>query len=199
MEISSEIVKALRERTGAGMMDCKKALNEANGDLEKSVEYLRKMGMAAADKRSHREAAQGRVECYIHPGDQIGVLVEVNSETDFVARTDDFRGFCHEIAMHIAAARPMAVGREDLDPAVVAKEREILLDQVKNSGKPQNLWEKIVDGRMLKFFQEACLLEQPWVRDNEQSIEDMRKTLSGKLGENVIVRRFAVFQVGQHT
>ena len=198
MEITSDIVRALRERTGAGMMDCKKALAEAAGDLEKAVEYLRKMGMAAADKRSHREAAQGRVECYIHPGDQTGVLVEVNSETDFVAHTPDFRTFCHEVAMHIAAARPLAVGRDDLDPAVVAKEREILLDQVKNSGKPQNIWEKIVDGRMQKFHQETCLLEQPWVKDDKRTIEDLRKELSGKLGENVIVRRFAVFQVGQH-
>jgi len=198
MEISSDIVKALRERTGAGMMDCKKALRESQGDLEKAVEHLRKTGMAAADKRSHREAAQGRVECYIHPGDQIGVLLEVNSETDFVARTDDFRNFCHEVAMHAAATRPLAVGREDLDPAVVAKEREILLDQVKNSGKAQNLWERIVDGRMQKFYQEVCLLEQPWVKDGERTIEDLRKALSGKIGENIIVRRFAVFQVGQH-
>lgn len=198
MEITSEVVKALRERTGAGMMDCKKALSEAAGDLEKAVEYLRKMGMAAADKRSHREAAQGRVECYIHPGDQVGVLVEVNSETDFVARTPDFRTFCHEVAMHIAAARPLAVGRDDLDPTTVAKEHEILLDQVKNSGKPPNIWEKIVDGRMQKFYQETCLLEQGWVKDDKRTIEDLRKELSGKLGENVIVRRFAFFQVGQH-
>jgi elongation factor Ts len=198
MEITSEIVRALRERTGAGMMDCKKALAEAAGDLEKAVEYLRKMGMAAADKRSHREAAQGRVESYIHPGDQIGVLVEVNSETDFVARTPDFRAFCHEVAMHIAAARPLAVGRDNLDPATVAKEHEILLDQVKNSGKPQAIWEKIVDGRMQKFYQETCLLEQAWVKDDKRTIEDLRKELSGKLGENVIVRRFTCFQVGQH-
>jgi elongation factor Ts len=197
MEITSDTVRALRERTGAGMMDCKKALAESQGDLEKAVEYLRKMGMAAADKRSHREAAQGRVECYIHPGDQVGVLLEVNSETDFVARTEDFRGFCHEVAMHIAAARPLAVGRDDLDPATVSKEREILLDQVRNSGKPQNIWEKIVDGRMLKFYQETCLLEQPWVKDDKRTVEDLRKELSGKLGENVIVRRFALFQVGQ--
>lgn len=198
MEITSEVVRALRERTGAGMMDCKKALAETQGDLEKAVEYLRKMGMAAADKRSHREAAQGRVECYIHPGDQIGVLIEVNSETDFVARTPDFRAFCHEVAMHIAAARPLAVGRDDLDPATVAKEHEILLDQVKNSGKPQPIWDKIVDGRMQKFYQETCLLEQAWVKDDKRTIEDLRKELSGKLGENVIVRRFAFFQVGQH-
>jgi len=198
MEITSEIVRALRERTGAGMMDCKKALAEAGGDLEKAVEYLRKMGMAAADKRSHRAAAQGRVECYIHPGDQIGVLLEVNSETDFVARTTDFRAFCHEVAMHVAAARPLAVGRDDLDPATVAKEHEILLDQVKNSGKPQPIWDKIVDGRMQKFYQETCLLEQAWVKDDKRTIEDLRKELSGKLGENVIVRRFALFQVGQH-
>ncbi len=197
MEIDSKIVKELRERTGAGMMDCKKALAETGGDMEKAIEYLRKTGMAAAAKRAHREAAQGRIEAYIHPGNQIGVLVEVNAETDFVAKTDEFITFCHEVAMHIAAARPQSVGREDLDPALVEKEREILRDQVAASGKPQNVWDKIVDGRMTKFYEESCLLEQPWVRDPKMKIEDLRKQLSGKMGENVIIRRFAVFQVGQ--
>ncbi len=196
MEITAEAVRALRERSGAGMMDCKQALRESGGDVEKAIEYLRKMGMASAAKRSHREAAQGRVEAYVHPGEQIGVLVEVNSETDFVARTDDFKNFCHEVALHVAASRPLAVAREDLDPAIVAKEREILLDQVKNSGKPENIWERIVEGRMQKFYQEACLLEQPWVKDGERTIEDLRKALSGKVGENIILRRFSCFQVG---
>jgi elongation factor Ts len=197
MAISAADVKALRMRSGAGMMDCKKALQEADGDTDKAVEYLRKMGMAAASKRAHREAAQGRIESYVHPGEQVGVLLEVNAETDFVARTDDFKEFCHEVAMHIAAAKPLAVGREDLDADVVEKEREILLDQVKNSGKPEKIWDKIVDGRVQKFFSEVCLLEQPWVREPKRTIGDLRKELSGKLGENIVVRRFAVFQIDQ--
>jgi len=197
MAISASDVKALRERTGAGMMDCKKALAEGGGDVEKAVEYLRKMGMAAAAKRAHREAAQGRVEAYIHPGNMVGVLLEVNSETDFVAKTEDFRSSCHEVAMHVAAAKPLAVAEEDLDPDIVAKEREILLEQVKESGKPEKLWERIVEGRMKKFFEESCLLQQPWVKDGDRTIEELRKELSGKLGENIIVRRFALFHVGQ--
>ncbi len=197
MAIDSKTVKELRERTGAGMMDCKKALAETGGEMEKAIEWLRKSGMASAAKRAHREAAQGRIESYIHPGSQIGVLLEVNAETDFVAKTDEFINFCHEVAMHIAAARPQSVGREDLDPALVAKEKEILRDQVAASGKPQNVWDKIVEGRLTKFYEESCLLEQPWVRDPKVKIEDLRKQLSGKMGENVIIRRFAVFQVGQ--
>ncbi len=197
MAISAASVKALRERSGAGMMDCKKALNETDGDMEKAAEYLRKTGMAAASKRAHRAAAQGRIEPYIHPGNQVGVMLEVNAETDFVAKTDDFINFCHEVAMHIAAANPLSVCREDLDQEVIEKEREILLDQVKNSGKPEKLWEKIVDGRMQKFYKESCLLDQPWVKDDKITIEDLRQQLSGKMGENVIVRRFASFRVGQ--
>jgi len=197
MEINAKTVMTLRDRTGAGMMDCKKALAEADGDLEKAVDYLRKMGIASAAKRQHREAAQGRVECYIHPGSQVGVLLEVNSETDFVAKTDDFKSFCHEVAMHVAATRPLAVGIEDLDPAVVTKEREIVLEQVRNSGKPENVWERIVEGRMKKFYEEVCLLEQPWVKDNDRTIGTLRKELSGKVGENIIIRRFACFHVGQ--
>ena len=197
MEITAGAVKALRERTGAGMMDCKKALKETSGDVEKAVDYLRKSGMAAASKRAGREAAQGRIETYIHPGNQVGVLLEVNAETDFVAKTDDFIEFCHEVAMHIAATRPLAVSPEELDPAIVAKEKEIFLEQTRNSGKPENILEKIVEGRMAKFYEESCLLNQPWVRDPKVTIEELRKQLSGKTGENIIIRRFAVFQVGQ--
>lgn len=197
MAITAEVVKELRERSGAGMMDCKKALQETGGDMEKALDYLRKMGMAAAAKRAHREAAMGRIESYIHPGDQIGVLVEINSETDFVAKTDDFKRFCHEIAMHIAATRPLAVGEADLDAAVVAREREIYVEQVKQSGKPEQFWDRIIDGRMKKFHEEVCLLHQPWVKDGDRTIEELRKELSGKVGENIIIRRFAVFQVGQ--
>jgi len=197
MEINAKTVMNLRDRTGAGMMDCKKALAESGGDLEKAIDWLRKSGIASATKRQHREAAQGRVECYIHPGNQVGVLLEVDSETDFVARTDDFKNFTHEVAMHIAATRPLAVAVEDLDPTVVAKEREIVLEQVRNSGKPENVWERIVDGRMKKFYEEVCLLEQPWVKDNDRTIGTLRKELSGKVGENIVIRRFACFQVGQ--
>ncbi len=197
MVIDAKAVKTLRDRTGAGMMDCKKALKATDGNAEKAIDYLRKMGMASAAKRAHREAAEGRVESYMHPGDQIGVLLEVNTETDFVAKTDEFKEFCHEVAMHVAAARPSAVGREDLDPAFIEKEREILLDQVSSSGKPEKVWEKIVEGRLKKFYEQSCLLEQPWVRDGKITIEDLRKRLSGKIGENIVIRRFAVFQVGQ--
>jgi elongation factor Ts len=198
MEISANAVRMLRDRTGAGMMDCKKALAESAGDVEKAIEYLRKVGIASAAKRSHREAVQGRIECYLHPGNQIGVLLEVDSETDFVAKTEDFKNFCHEVAMHIAATRPLAVSTDDLDAAVVAKEKEILLEQVRNSGKPENIWERIVEGRMKKFYEEVCLLNQPWVKDGERTIEILRKELSGKVGENIIIRRFSCFQVGQH-
>jgi len=197
MAISAADVKALRERTGAGMMDCKKALKESNGDVDQAIDYLRKVGMAAASKRAHREAAQGRVEVYMHPGNQVGVLLEVNSETDFVARTDDFIEFCHEVAMHIAAAKPLAVSQDEIDQQAINKEREILTEQVKISGKPEAVWEKIVDGRMNKFYEESCLLEQPWVRDPKQKIEDMRKSISGKMGENIVIKRFSLFQVGQ--
>lgn len=197
MAITADVVKALREKTGAGMMDCKRALQESAGDMEKAVDWLRKKGIASASKRAHRTATQGRIEAYVHPGDQIAVLVEVNSETDFVAKTDDFRKFCHEVAMQIAAARPLAVSPDGLDPAVVAKEREILLDQVRNSGKPEKIWEQIVDGKMRKFYEETCLLDQPWIKDGSVKIDDLRKELSGKVGENIVVRRFVCFQVGQ--
>jgi elongation factor Ts len=196
MAISAGTVKALRERTGAGMMDCKKALAETAGDMDKAVEYLRKMGMAAASKRAHRAAAQGRVEAYIHPGNQVGVLLEVNAETDFVAKTDEFVSFCHEVAMHIAASGPLAVDREALDPSLVAKEKEIALEQVKNSGKPEKVWDRIVEGRLQKFYQESCLLDQPWVRDGNTTIEELRKQLAGKMGENIVIRRFSFFHVG---
>ncbi len=197
MEITAKMVKDLRDRTGAGMMDCKKALKEAGGNFEKAVEILRKMGMAAAAKRAGRTAAQGRIESYIHPGNQIGVLLEVNSETDFVAKTDEFKEFCREVAMHIAAMAPLAVSREDLDPEVLQKEKEIYLEQVKNSGKPEQVWEKIVEGKMKKFYTEACLLEQPWVRNDKMTIEDLRKEVAGKLGENIVIRRFVRFRVGE--
>lgn len=197
MAISAAEVKELRDRTGAGMMDCKKALAETGGDVEQATEYLRKIGVAAAAKRAHREAAQGRIECYIHPGNQIGVMLEVNSETDFVAKTEDFQNFCHEVAMHIAASRPLSVSKDDLDAALVEKERQILLEQAKNSGKPEEIWEKMIEGRLRKYYEEVCLLEQPWVKDGKRTIEELRKELSGKLGENVVIRRFAYFQVGQ--
>ena len=197
MAITAETVKVLREKTGAGMMDCKRALQESDGDVEKAVDYLRKKGIASASKRAHRAAAQGRIEAYIHPGDQIGVLLEVNSETDFVAKTEEFKTFCHDVAMQIAAARPLAVSPDDLDSDLVAKEREILLDQVKNSGKPENIWDRIVDGRMRKFYAESCLLEQPWIRDGGSTIDELRKVLVAKVGENIIIRRFICFHVGQ--
>ena len=155
-----------------------------------------KAGMAAAAKRAGREAAQGRIEAYVHPGNQVAVLLEVNCETDFVAKTQEFIDFCHEVAMHIAAARPQAVTPEELDPALVAKEKEIYLEQVKGSGKPEKIWDRIIEGRLKKFYAENCLLEQPWVRDGNVTIEELRKQLSGKMGENIVIRRFVRFGIG---
>jgi elongation factor Ts len=197
MTISAEQVKQLREMTGAGMMECKKALESAQGDVEKAKEILRKRGLALADKKSGRTAKQGRVYAYIHPGDQVGVLVEINCETDFVARTDEFAGFCKEVAMQIAAARPLAVSRDELPEDVVAKEREIYREQAKQSGKPEKIWDRIIDGKMEKFYREVCLLEQPYIRDQDRKVEDLLKETIAKLGENIVIRRFVRFQVGE--
>ncbi len=196
MAISADQVKELREKTGAGMMQCKKALEETAGDLEKAIEVLRKSGAAAAEKRIGRSTGEGRVEGYIHPGARVGVLLEVDCETDFVARTDDFLHFCHDVALHIAAAAPIAVRREDVPAEIVARERDIYEEQAKASGKPAAVWPKIVDGRLDKFYEEFVLLEQPFVKDPDQKIRDLLTALIGKLGENIVVRRFQRYQVG---
>ena len=196
-EISAKDVMQLRKQTGLGMMDCKKAMQETGGDLEKAIEYLRKQGMAAVEKRAGRDATDGLIVSYIHPGSRLGVLVEVNCETDFVARTDDFQQFAKDVAMHIAASQPLAVDREAIDPELIEKEKAIFLEQAKNEGKPENIAEKIVQGRVEKYFQENCLLEQPFVKNPDKTIEEMITDLTAKIGEKIGVRRFVSFRLGE--
>lgn len=195
MTITAELVKTLREKTGAGMMECKKALSETSGDLEKAVEVLRKAGIAKAETRSGRTASQGRVEAYVHDS-RIGVLVEVNCETDFVARTDDFGRLCRDLAMQVAAAGADYVRREEVPAERVAKEKEIFAAQLANEGKPANIIEKILVGKLDKFYSEVCLLEQPFIKDDKKTVGDLVKETSAKTGENVVVRRFARFRLG---
>ncbi|NLZ39404.1 MAG: translation elongation factor Ts [Firmicutes bacterium] len=195
--IPASVVKELREKTGAGMMDCKKALVETGGDLEKAIEYLREKGLAAAAKKAGRVAAEGLVDSYIHLGGRIGVLVEVNCETDFVARTEEFREFVRDIAMQIAATNPQFLSREDVPVEVLEKEREILRTQALNEGKPENVVEKIVSGRLEKFYKENCLLEQAFIRDPDITITDLLQEKISKIGENISIRRYARFELGE--
>jgi elongation factor Ts len=197
MEISAALVKELRGQTGAGMMDCKMALKEAGGDLEKAVEYLRIKGLAKAAKKSGRETSEGTVYSYIHPGSRIGVLIEVNCETDFVARTDDFQGFVRDVAMQVAATAPLAVDRKDVPAETIAKEQEFYRTQAKEEGKPDNVIDRIVDGRVDKFYSEIVLLDQPYIKDDSKTVRDLLNELISKLGENIKVARFARFQIGQ--
>jgi len=183
--------------TGAGMMDCKKALVECEGDIEKAVDHLRKTGLAKAAKRMGREVNEGRIHQYIHPGAKLGVLLEVNCETDFVARTDEFIGFCNDVAMHIAAEDPLAVSVEQLDKNLIEKEKEIYKEQAKATGKPDNVIEKIVEGKMKKFYDETVLLRQPFVKDPDKSISDILNEIIAKLGENIQINRFARFKIGE--
>jgi elongation factor Ts len=196
LKISSELVKELREQTGVGIMACKNALQESNGDISQAVDLLRKKGIAKAQKREGRTASEGQVQAYIHMGGKIGVLVEVNCETDFSAKTDDFSAFTRNLAMHIAATNPMAISQEGLSEHIVEREKEIYRAQALDSGKPEKVVEKIVDGKLKKFFTEVCLLNQPYVRDPDLTIEDLLNELKVKTGENVIIRRFARFQLG---
>lgn len=201
MEISSGLVKELREKTGAGMMDCKKALVETQGDFEKAVEFLRKKGLAAAAKKASRAAKEGAVSSYIHGGGKIGVLVEVNCETDFVARNETFQGFVRDIAMHIAAAGPQYVRQEEVPAHIVEKEKEIMLAQLKqdpkNSGKPPQVLEKIIEGKVKKFFDETCLMNQAFVKDPDKTITQLTTEMVAKIGENINIRRFARFTLGE--
>jgi elongation factor Ts len=197
MEISAKMVADLRKQTNAGMMDCKKALAECGGDMEKAADHLRKKGIAKAASKAGRTTANGLVESYIHPGGQVGVMVEINCETDFVARTDEFKAFVHDVAMHIAAAAPRAIDREALDPALVEKEAEIYRAQMKEEGKPDNIIDKIVQGKIDKFYGEACLLEQKFVKDPDMSIQDLVKSKIGSLGENMEIKRFVRYQIGE--
>lgn len=196
MTITADLVKQLRDMTGAGMMECKKALSETSGDLDKAVEVLRKAGAAKAEKRAERAASEGMVESYIHPGNRVGVLVEVNCETDFVARTDDFKALVRDIAMQAAAAGADYVRREEVPAERVAKEREIYAAQLANEGKPANIIDKILEGKINKFYSEVCLLEQPFIKDDKQSITDLVRGASAKTGENIVVRRFVRFRLG---
>ena len=197
MDITAKMVKELREATNAGMMDCKKALTECGGDMEKAAEYLRKKGIAAAAKKEGRQTSQGIVDAYIHPGGRVGVLVEVACETDFVARTDDFRELVHNIAMHVAAAGPVAIARDEVDAELVEKEREIYREQMREQGKPENIIDKIVEGKIDKYYSEVCLLEQKYVKDPDMTVEDYLKSVIGKLGENMVIKRFARYEIGR--
>jgi len=197
MEITAAAVKQLREQTGAGMMDCKAALQEAQGDLEAATAILRKKGIDVLTSRDRRAADQGAVTAYIHGEGRIGVLVEVNCESDFVARTEDFQRFAKEIAMQIAAASPRWVDREAVDPEALEKERAILMDQATAEGKPANIAEKMVEGRLRKFYEENCLLDQAYIRDDKRKIEDLLNEIAAKTGERVVVRRFARYMLGQ--
>lgn len=196
-EITASLVKQLRERTGAGMMDCKKALQEAGGDVDNAEVVLRKRGIAAASKKASRATKQGMIGTYIHPGAQLGVMVEVNCESDFVARTEDFQQLVHDLAMQIAAADPKFVRRGDVDEDVLAKEREIARDRALAEGKPEKIVDKIVEGRLGKFFEEICLYEQPFVKENSSTVEEVIKSKIAKLGENITVPRFARFKIGE--
>jgi elongation factor Ts len=190
-------VQELRRRTGAGMMECKKALEETAGDMEKAVEYLRKKGIAKAEKRSGRTTSEGVITSYIHPPGKIGVLVELNCETDFVARTDDFKTLAREVAMHIASAAPLAVDKDGVPADAVDRERRIAEEQVRASGKPDHLVSKIVEGKLEAFYKQVALLSQPWIREDKKTIGELIKEASSKLGENVQVRRFVRFQMGE--
>ena len=195
--ISAKEVAELRARTGVGMMDCKKALETANGDMEAAVEALRKSGAAKSEKRAGRETREGLVGSYVHFNGKIGVLVEVNCETDFVARTDDFKNLAKSLAEHIAAAAPIAIDKDQVPPDKVEQERRIFVEQVRQSGKPENLIEKIVEGKIQAYYKDVCLLHQAWVRDDKKTVGDLVKEVSAKTGENIQVRRFTRYLIGE--
>ena len=197
MEITVEMVRALREKTGCGMMDCKAALTEAKGDAEKANDILRKKGLAAAARRAGRVAAQGLIDSYIHIGGKIGVLVEVNCESDFVARNIEFQAFVKDIAMQVTASNPQYVSRDDVPDGIIQHERDILETQAKQEGKPEKAVEKIVEGRLEKFYSEVCLLDQPYIKDPKKMIKDLLAELVAKIGENIVIRRFVRYQLGE--
>ena len=197
MAASASAVKELREISGAGMMDCKRALDEAGNDIKKAMEVLRKSGVAKAQKKAGRSASDGMVLPYIHPGSKLGVLIEVNCETDFVAKTEDFQNMVKDIAMHIAASEPIAVNKEDIPRDVLKTEKEIYADQARKSGKPENIIDKMIEGRISKFYQENVLMEQSFVKDPDLTINDVITEMVAKLGENIIITRFVRFQLGE--
>lgn len=196
MQITSKMVKDLRDKTAAGMMDCKKALTETGGDMEKAVDLLRQKGLAVAAKRAGRATSEGVIATYVHAGGNLGVMVELGCETDFVAKNEDFRAFGRDIAMHVAAINPIAVNREDIPAEVVAREKEIYVQQALESGKPEAIVEKMVTGKVEKFVSEVCLMEQQYVKNPDLTVQDLLNELVGKMGENISIKRFARFQVG---
>ncbi len=197
MEVSLDKVKQLRHKTSAGILDCKKALAESGGDLDVAVEYLRKKGISKASKLVTRKAGEGLVHSYIHPGGRIGVLLEINCETDFVARTDEFKTLVNDIALQVAGNPPLVVNREEIGGDLIEKEREVYRSQAIEAGRPEKVIDKIIDGKLEKFYEESCLMEQPFVKDPDHKIGDLVKEFSGKVGENVVIRRFARFQLGE--
>jgi elongation factor Ts len=197
MEISSKLVKELRDKTGAPMMDCKKALEKAIGDLNKALDYLREHGMAKASEKAGRMTREGLIYTYIHPGEKLGVLLEINCETDFVARTDDFRSLAKDVAMQVAATNPLAIKREEIPANLLEKEKEIYKAQALQEGKPEKILEKIVQGKLEKFFQESCLLEQPFIKDEDRTVKQRIDETIAKLGENITVKRFVRFRLGE--
>ncbi len=196
MKITSQMVKELRDKTNAGMMDCKRALGDTEGDMEKAVDLLRQKGLAVAAKRADRITSEGVVDCYIHAGGKLGVMVEVGCETDFVAKTDDFLAFAKDVAMHVAAVMPAAVTREEIPVELIDREKEIYINQAKESGKPENIIEKIVTGKIEKYISEICLMEQKFVKNPDLTIQDLLNELISKMGENISIKRFARFQIG---
>ena len=197
MTIDAKIVKSLRDKTGAGMMDCKKALVETKGNLDKAVDHLRKSGIAKAEKKGERIAKEGLVFSYIHHGGRLGVLVELNCETDFVAKTEGFSDLAHNLAMQVAATNPLSISREDIDNTILEREKAIYSDQAKESGKPENIIDKMVDGRVEKFYAESCLLEQQFIKDPDRKIGDLMTEAVATLGENIVINRFIRFAVGE--
>jgi elongation factor Ts len=197
LKIPSQLVKELRDKTGVGIIDCRNALQESNGDINKAVEILRTKGIAKAQKREGRSTSEGQIQSYVHMGGKIGVLVEANCETDFSAKTEDFTNFTKNLAMHIAATNPISISPENLHPEIVAKEKEIYRAQAIQSGKPEKILEKIVEGKLKKFFSEVCLLNQAYIKDPNKTIQDLLNELKAKTGENIIVKRFVRFQLGE--
>lgn len=197
MTVSTSLIKQLREKTGVGIMDCKTALKECDGDIDRAVDYLRKKGIAIAKKRGGRTTSQGQIQSYIHAGGKIGVLVEANCETDFTGKTDDFTAFVKDLAIQIAASNPIAIDREQVPDDVIEKEKDIYATQARESGKPDKVIEKIVEGKLNKFFAESCLLEQPFVKNPDITVKDLLNNLIAKTGENIVIRRFVRFQLGE--
>jgi len=197
MSIDAKLVKSLREKTGAGMMDCKKALVESDGDLNKAVDNLRKSGIAKAEKKGTRDTREGLIYSYIHAGGRLGVLLELNCETDFVAKTEGFKELAHNLAMQIAATNPTSIDIESMDVKLIEREKEIYIDQAKSEGKPENIINKMVDGRMNKFYQESCLMEQTYIKDSDKKVNDMIKETIATLGENISINRFSRFAIGE--